>query len=83
MIHHFSIRSKSYAVGESSWNQESPSKLRIILACCQMWGLLHPKLLSGEGGYYLTMLASAIHGLKSSEEESAAAEDQEVSDCSS
>ena len=48
-----------------------------------MWGLLHPKLLSGEGGYYLTMLASAIHGLKSSEEESAAAEDQEVSDCSS
>ena len=66
-----------------NWNQESPSKLRIILAGCQMWGLLHPKLLSGEGGYYLTMLASAIHGLKSSEAESNAAEDQEVSDCSS
>ena len=54
--------------------------MRIILGC-QMWGLLHPKLLSGEGGYYLTMLASAIHGLKSSEEaESNATEDREVSD---
>ena len=57
--------------------------MRIILACRQMWGLLHPKLLSGEGGYYLTMLASAIHGLKSIEAESNAAEDREVSDCSS
>ena len=55
-------------------------RLRIILGR-QMWGLLHPKLLSGEGGYYLTMLASAIHGLKSSEEaESNATEDREVSD---
>jgi hypothetical protein len=30
-----------------------------------MFGLLHPKLLAGEGGYYLTMMASTIHGLKS------------------
>lgn len=29
-----------------------------------MWGLLHPSLLSGEGGYYLTTLSSAIHVLK-------------------
>ena len=41
-----------------------------------MWGLLHPKLLSGEGGYYLTMLASTIHGLKS--DDAASAEDREV-----
>ncbi|XP_014281699.1 protein sprint isoform X4 [Halyomorpha halys] len=40
-----------------------------------MWGLLHPSLLSGEGGYYLTTLSSAVHVLKSfracSEEHSA------------
>ncbi|KAL1138492.1 hypothetical protein AAG570_008555, partial [Ranatra chinensis] len=30
-----------------------------------MWGLLHPSLLSGEGGYYLTTLSSAVHVLKS------------------
>ena len=29
-----------------------------------MWGLLHPSLLSGEGGYYLTILSSTIHFLK-------------------
>lgn len=29
-----------------------------------MWGLLHSSLLSGEGGYYLTTLSSAIHILK-------------------
>lgn len=29
-----------------------------------MWGLLHPSLLAGEGGYYLAMLASTIHFLK-------------------
>lgn len=29
-----------------------------------MWGLLHPSLLSGEGGYYLTTLSSAVHVLK-------------------
>lgn len=27
-------------------------------------GLLHPSLLSGEGGYYLTTLSSAVHVLK-------------------
>lgn len=41
-----------------------------------MWGLLHPSLLSGEGGYYLTTLSSAVHVLKNfracSEETSAA-----------
>ena len=44
-----------------------------------MWGLLHPKLLSGEGGYYLTMLASTIHGLKSEGTPAPSAEDHEVS----
>ncbi|KAI4473373.1 hypothetical protein M0802_016154 [Mischocyttarus mexicanus] len=29
-----------------------------------MWRLLHPSLLTGEGGYYLTTLSSAIHVLK-------------------
>ncbi|KAL0108302.1 hypothetical protein PUN28_015088 [Cardiocondyla obscurior] len=29
-----------------------------------MWGLLHASLLSGEGGYYLTTLSSAVHVLK-------------------
>ena len=29
-----------------------------------VWGLLHPGLLSGEAGYYLTLLSSAIHYLK-------------------
>ncbi|XP_050304173.1 protein sprint isoform X2 [Anthonomus grandis grandis] len=29
-----------------------------------MWGLLHPSLFSGEGGYYLTTLSSAVHVLK-------------------
>ncbi|KAG1653318.1 Protein sprint [Nymphon striatum] len=29
-----------------------------------MWGLLHPSLLTGEGGYYLTTLSSAVHILK-------------------
>ena len=29
-----------------------------------MWGLLHPLLLNGEAGYYLTMLSSAVHVLK-------------------
>ncbi len=30
-----------------------------------VWGLLHPSLLAGEGGYYLTMLSSTIHFIKS------------------
>ena len=29
-----------------------------------MWGLLHPCLLNGNGGYYLTTLSSAVHVLK-------------------
>ncbi|XP_039310493.1 protein sprint isoform X3 [Solenopsis invicta] len=29
-----------------------------------MWSLLHASLLSGEGGYYLTTLSSAVHVLK-------------------
>ncbi|XP_065347669.1 protein sprint isoform X3 [Cloeon dipterum] len=29
-----------------------------------MWGLLQPSLLSGEGGYYLTTLSSAVYVLK-------------------
>ncbi|KAI4463063.1 rab gdp/gtp exchange factor [Holotrichia oblita] len=33
-----------------------------------MWGLLHPSLLSGEGGYYLTTLLSAVHVLKNFKE---------------
>ncbi|XP_031341576.1 protein sprint isoform X3 [Photinus pyralis] len=35
-----------------------------------MWGLLHPSLLSGEGGYYLTTLSSAVHVLKNFKESS-------------
>lgn len=31
-------------------------------------GLLHPSLLSGEGGYYLTTLSSAVHVLKNFKE---------------
>lgn len=30
-----------------------------------MWGLLQPSLLTGEAGYYLTALCSAVHVLKS------------------
>ena len=29
-----------------------------------MWGLLHPSVLAGEGGYYLTTLSSAVHVIK-------------------
>lgn len=29
-----------------------------------MWGLLQPSLLTGEAGYYLTALCSAVHVLK-------------------
>lgn len=29
-----------------------------------MWGLLHPSLLNGESGYYITALCSACHVLK-------------------
>ena len=29
-----------------------------------MWGLVHPSLLNGEGGYYLTTLTSAVHVIK-------------------
>lgn len=33
-----------------------------------MWGLLHPSLLNGEGGYYLTSLSSAVLVLKNFKE---------------
>merc|ERR1719481_473881 len=29
-----------------------------------MWGLLHPSLLAGQGGHYLSLLSSALHLLK-------------------
>ena len=32
-----------------------------------IWGLSHPSLLAGEGGYYLTMISSAIHCVKNLE----------------
>ncbi|XP_052273588.1 uncharacterized protein LOC127873694 isoform X4 [Dreissena polymorpha] len=43
-----------------------------------MWGLLHPSLLNGEGGYYLTSLSSAVLVLKNFKEmqESNAAQTQ-------
>lgn len=34
----------------------------------EILGLLHPSLLSGEGGYYLTTLSSAVHVLKNFKE---------------
>ena len=29
-----------------------------------MWGLLHPSLLAGQGGHYLSLLSSSLHLLK-------------------
>ena len=29
-----------------------------------MWGLLHPSLLAGQGGYYLSLLSSSLHLIK-------------------
>lgn len=41
----------------------------IVLLIKQLFtGLLHPSLLSGEGGYYLTTLSSAVHVLKNFKE---------------
>ena len=34
-----------------------------------MWGLAHPSLFKGEGGYYLTTLTSAINVLKADSSE--------------
>uniref|UniRef100_A0A182N539 Protein sprint n=1 Tax=Anopheles dirus TaxID=7168 RepID=A0A182N539_9DIPT len=54
-----------------------------------MWGLLQPSLLSGEAGYYLTALCSAVHVLKNfslSEQEGTSTLDWESStmpNCSS
>uniref|UniRef100_A0A182Q2Z6 Protein sprint n=1 Tax=Anopheles farauti TaxID=69004 RepID=A0A182Q2Z6_9DIPT len=54
-----------------------------------MWGLLQPSLLSGEAGYYLTALCSAVHVLKNfslSEQEGTATLDWDSStmpNCSS
>ncbi|XP_052867077.1 protein sprint isoform X1 [Anopheles cruzii] len=54
-----------------------------------MWGLLQPSLLSGEAGYYLTALCSAVHVLKNfklNEQEGSATLDWESStmpNCSS
>ena len=44
-----------------------------------MWGLLHPCLLAGEGGYYLTTLSSAVHILKNIKMSMQSMENQEVS----
>jgi len=30
-----------------------------------LWGILSPSLLSGEGGYYLTLLSAAVHSIRS------------------
>lgn len=38
------------------------------IECEYMYGLLHQPLLSGEGGYYLTTLSSAVHFLKNFKE---------------
>ena len=38
--------------------------LAVEIEADYMWGLLHPSLLTGEGGYYLTSLSSAILVLK-------------------
>lgn len=38
------------------------------IECEYMYGLLHQPLLSGEGGYYLTTLSSAVHFLKTFKE---------------
>ena len=47
-----------------------------------MWGLVHPSLLNGEGGYYLTTLTSAVNVLK--ETQFGPEDNQEVKDvCSS
>lgn len=47
-----------------------------------MWGLLHPSLLNGEGGYYLTSLSSAVLVLKNFREmQETTASQQEVNSC--
>ena len=43
-----------------------------------MWGLVHPSLLNGEGGYYLTTLTSAVNVLK--ETQFGAEDNQEAKD---
>lgn len=43
-----------------------------------MWGLVHPSLLNGEGGYYLTTLTSAVNVLK--ETQFGPEDNQEVKD---
>ena len=43
-----------------------------------MWGLVHPSLLNGEGGYYLTTLTSAVNVLK--ETQFGAEDNQEASE---
>ena len=43
-----------------------------------MWGLVHPSLLNGEGGYYLTTLTSAVNVLK--ETQFGSEDNQEVKD---
>ncbi len=45
-----------------------------------IWGLLHPSLLAGEGGYYLTMLSSTIHFIKSLGEEEEEEEERRVAE---
>ena len=42
-----------------------------------IWGLIHPCMLAGEGGYYLTMLSSTIHFIKNLDQQEDEAEDGE------
>lgn len=49
---------------EYMWGNKAHFCFVVAVVISVFSGLLHPSLLSGEGGYYLTTLSSAVHVLK-------------------